>query len=1358
MWFKPVRRHLPFVLLTCALALPGQPARAGLADAAPQPYGWHEIPGTQIQGVCPPDDFQGSGYPYSAQCKNVTRAWSSAALDTTRNRLLIWGGGHNDYYGNEVYAIDLETQAVRRLTDPAPPADPNAPQRASELAPHDGSQPNSRHTYDALAYIEHADRVWAFSGALAGVSSASMDRSTWLFDPGAAAWQLADASGDIPNAIPGVASAYDPVTGLVYLHDRSYLYSYAYDAAGGEYRRLTGSSALGLGTTAAIDPVRRRFIAIGRGQFVIYDLSEPGAYVRVNPPQRGATAVLEAQAPGLAYDPGLDRMVAWIGDGRIYLLDPDTLEWEDVAFRGGPGLQHGQGTYDRWSYVPDLQAFVVYNEVTDNAFTFRPLVGVSDTTPPAAVPTPQVAQRYPGSVELSWTEPTDDIGVEGYHVYRDGALVAEPPFPEYKELHLTPGASYGYHVVAYDSAGNVGPPSPTVTVSIPANPTPLPLGDCSSEPGLAGRDDIAFCEPWEHNDWWTSGYLRDPIVAAPRAALSESVDLTSIVQEGCLEGSCLRVDTPAGVTRSLSVYWPLTAAGLAPRNLQVRYYLKLGETWDPLMCDAEGNVVGAGGKFPGPADVRTWADPGGQCGNGGAASNGRNCWSARSNYRACGGGDGLACSTKPNAIARFGSYLYHGGQASSTGDAGYWDAHIYGSSSGGGGDCETNPSNFRCGRGDGGVLERGRWYQVEIQTTMNTPGQADGVIRGWIDGVLSFEKTNMSFREEGHDLLHNRLVWLNVYKGGRYGNCSNGEVYLDQMVVGTGDPIGGLDTDTPRPPAITLALSDDNPSPGDLVSVSWLSKDALTCEASGAWTGPRALAGTEVVEVPAEGGEVRMTCLGSGGETVRARVLASAPTAADSSSAVSSSHDGIAPSVPADLRVAQSGPGAVTLEWSPSTDNVAVSRYRVFLGDLPVAAVAAPVYVHGNLPAGAQPAFSVAALDAAGNLSAPSAAVSITVDGSGNTAGPSQSFTFLPVSDSYVSPTTRKTLEAQDSVLVNPRHNGLIAFPLALPPGAVVTRATLELHSVHQYAAMRLGVFTPARAWHEAAASWYEVDTATGEAWDNEGGDWIDAAGTAQGEVPFAAEDLPYSGTPFSTELEVTDLVRGWQDGSRTNTGFFLRSVADGGHGQRFGSSNGDLPPPRLHVEYQVVTGEIVVEASADAYLHASTSRSLGAQGYFDLSPASPVLLRFDLPQLPAGTAISSARLELYKLRDYYTPLPVGVFGAARDWSEYAVTRDYADVTQGRAWEQQLGDWADVQGTMHGGAPFATAYLEAHGRDEQWVQIDVGSLVSAWVDGAQPNNGVYLRALAGGNTHRYASRESGSSTGLEPRLVIELAN
>lgn len=55
-------------------------------------------------------------------------------------------------------------------------------------------------------------------------------------------------------------------------------------------------------------------------------------------------------------------------------------------------------------------------------------------------------------------------------------------------------------------------------------------------------------------------------------------------------------------------------------------------------------------------------------------------------------------------------------------------------------------SNWGWDRDQLGFLENNRWYCVEQHVRLNTPGLPDGVLRGWVDGRLAFEKTDMRFR------------------------------------------------------------------------------------------------------------------------------------------------------------------------------------------------------------------------------------------------------------------------------------------------------------------------------------------------------------------------------------------------------------------------------------------------------------------------------------------------------------------------------------------------------------------------------------------------------------------------------------
>jgi cellulose 1,4-beta-cellobiosidase len=56
---------------------------------------------------------------------------------------------------------------------------------------------------------------------------------------------------------------------------------------------------------------------------------------------------------------------------------------------------------------------------------------------------------------LSWTAATDNVGVAGYRVSRNGSQVATTTGTSWNDSGLTPATTYAYSVVAYDAAGNV---------------------------------------------------------------------------------------------------------------------------------------------------------------------------------------------------------------------------------------------------------------------------------------------------------------------------------------------------------------------------------------------------------------------------------------------------------------------------------------------------------------------------------------------------------------------------------------------------------------------------------------------------------------------------------------------------------------------------------------------------------------------------------------------------------------------------------------------------------------------------------------------------------------------------------------
>ena len=92
-------------------------------------------------------------------------------------------------------------------------------------------------------------------------------------------------------------------------------------------------------------------------------------------------------------------------------------------------------------------------------------VDPGDTTPPSAPTGLQAGGATTTSVQLTWNPATDDRGVTGYRIYRNGAEVGTSASTSYTDSGLTGNTSYTYRVSAYDAAGNESDLSSQITAS-----------------------------------------------------------------------------------------------------------------------------------------------------------------------------------------------------------------------------------------------------------------------------------------------------------------------------------------------------------------------------------------------------------------------------------------------------------------------------------------------------------------------------------------------------------------------------------------------------------------------------------------------------------------------------------------------------------------------------------------------------------------------------------------------------------------------------------------------------------------------------------------------------------------------------
>src|SRR5437762_1443140 len=97
-----------------------------------------------------------------------------------------------------------------------------------------------------------------------------------------------------------------------------------------------------------------------------------------------------------------------------------------------------------------------------------------DTTPPS-VPTGLRATAVSSSqINLSWAASSDNVGVSGYRVFRNGAQIATTSATSFPNTGLSPSTTYSYTVAAFDAAGNLDPQTTPLNSTAPSPPDPTP--------------------------------------------------------------------------------------------------------------------------------------------------------------------------------------------------------------------------------------------------------------------------------------------------------------------------------------------------------------------------------------------------------------------------------------------------------------------------------------------------------------------------------------------------------------------------------------------------------------------------------------------------------------------------------------------------------------------------------------------------------------------------------------------------------------------------------------------------------------------------------------------------------------------
>ncbi len=195
-------------------------------------------------------------------------------------------------------------------------------------------------------------------------------------------------------------------------------------------------------------------------------------------------------------------------------------------------------------------------------------------------------------IHVTWNASTDNIGVAGYAVFRNGTQVGTTITADYFDVNLSASASYSYAVLAYDAAGNrsaaVGP---VVGMTFaPADPTPPSV---PSSPSARAVSSSQISVSWQAStdNVAVAGYLvyRGPSATALSmyaSATTNSYADTHVRPSTAYYYAVLAYDAKgnkSALSATVSAVTPQEPPPSIPANLaaQAASYAQVNLSWSP---------------------------------------------------------------------------------------------------------------------------------------------------------------------------------------------------------------------------------------------------------------------------------------------------------------------------------------------------------------------------------------------------------------------------------------------------------------------------------------------------------------------------------------------------------------------------------------------------------------------------------------------------------------------------------------------------------------------------------------------------------------------------------------------------------
>jgi fibronectin type 3 domain-containing protein len=210
-----------------------------------------------------------------------------------------------------------------------------------------------------------------------------------------------------------------------------------------------------------------------------YDLATPTATATLSdlgPTNLSASANTDPKSPQITLawtdnntdETGfnLQRSTDGVNFTTLATLPADTTTYTDVSLP-----QNTTYTY-RISAISDTASTPFSNTASATTPTD------ADITPPSSPQNLHTTSITTNSIALAWNASTDNVGVTGYDLYRNGALSASGlTSTTFTDTNLSSNTTYTYSVIARDAAANSStastPVSATTLAAVPTAPTSL---------------------------------------------------------------------------------------------------------------------------------------------------------------------------------------------------------------------------------------------------------------------------------------------------------------------------------------------------------------------------------------------------------------------------------------------------------------------------------------------------------------------------------------------------------------------------------------------------------------------------------------------------------------------------------------------------------------------------------------------------------------------------------------------------------------------------------------------------------------------------------------------------------------------